>query len=126
MSYVIAWSVYVLMAVLLAFGFERYVAGHIASEQVRIFLRAFMLIVLFTPGFVSAGDIVYVVPACVGVMFNILAKSGIGFLKAALPLLLVSTVVFTVLFFREGKPDTAAALDGDDEADANDNNAGQH
>lgn len=109
MSYVIAWSVYVLMAALLAFAYERYVAGHIANAQLRIFLRAVLLIVLFTPGFVSVGDIVYVVPACVGVMFNILAKSGIGFLKAALPLLLVSAVVFTVLFFQDGKPPAGIA-----------------
>lgn len=101
MPYVIAWILYVSMAALLVLGHERYVAGHVASRQRRIFLRAFLLIILFTPGFVAAGDNVYIVPACVGVMFNILAKSGIGLLKAALPLLLVSSVVFGVLFFRE-------------------------
>jgi len=111
MSYVIAWSLYALMAALLVFGYERYVAGRMASRQWRIFLRACLVIVLFTPGFVVAGDNIYIVPACVGVMFNILAKSGTGFLKAALPLLLVSAVVFGVLFFRvrvqghAGRPD---------------------
>ncbi|MDI1301197.1 MAG: hypothetical protein PSX71_04780 [bacterium] len=105
MSYVIAWSLYVLMAALLVFGFERYVAGRIGSRQWRIFLRATLVIVLFTPGFVATDDMVYVVPACVGVMFNILAKSGTGLLKAALPLLLVFTLVFGVLFFRESRRD---------------------
>lgn len=105
MSYVIAWSLYVLMAALLVAGFERYVAGRMASRQWRIFLRATLVIVLFTPGFVAAGEDIYVVPACVGVVFNILAKSGTGLLKAALPLLLVSAVVFGVLFFSESRRD---------------------
>ncbi len=112
MSYVIAWSLYVLMAALLVFGFERYVTGRIASRQWRIFLRTFLVVVLFTPGVVAAGDNVYIVPACVGVMFNILAKSGTGLLKAALPLLLVFTLVFGVLAFRERGRGVAGAENG--------------
>jgi hypothetical protein len=100
MPYVIAWGIYLSMAALLMFGFERYLAWRIPSHQWRLFIRALMAIVLFTPGFVSAGDI-YVVPACVGVMFNILAHSGEGLLKAALPLLLAGVLVFGVLFLRE-------------------------
>lgn len=107
MPYVIAWTLYLLMAALLVFGFERYVAERITGRQLRIFLRASLLMVLFTPGFVSAGENVFVVPACVGVMFNILAKSGVGLLKAALPLLLAFSVVFGVLFFRESRRDDA-------------------
>lgn len=107
MPYVIAWTLYLLMAVLLVLGYERYVADRIDDRQLRIFLRALLAIVLFTPGFVSAGDHVFIVPACVGVMFNILAKSGTGFFKAALPLLLVSAGVFGVLHFRENRREDA-------------------
>lgn len=108
MSYVIAWLLYVLMAATMVFAFERYVAVRMASRQWRIFLRAFLVVVLFTPGVVATADGVYLVPACVGVMFNILAKSGTGFLKAALPLLLVFSVVFGVLFFRKSHRDDVA------------------
>lgn len=102
MAYMIAWSIYLLMAALLVFGYERYVAGYVGPRQLRIFLRALLAIMLFTPGFISAGA-VYVVPACVGVMFNLLAHSGVGMLKASLPLLFVSSVVFAVLFCREAR-----------------------
>lgn len=101
MAYALSWVVYVLMAVLIMFAFERYVSTWF-SRQPRIFIRVLLAIVLFTPGFVSAGT-VYLVPACVGILFNILAKSGDGLLKASLPMLLVSSVVFGVLFFLESR-----------------------
>lgn len=109
MAYVIAWSLYLSMALLLCAGYERYLTPVLADyRQLRIFLRALLWAGLFTPGLVAAGEQTYVVPACVGVMFNILAHQGTGFLKAALPLLLVFTVVFGVLFFREAaQPDAA-------------------
>jgi hypothetical protein len=99
-AYMVAWGLYLLMSVALMFSYERYIAPHIKHRQLRIFIRAVMAIGLFTPGIVSA-DTVYMAPACVGVVFNILEHSGIGVIKAALPLLFVSFVVFVTLFFWE-------------------------
>ncbi|MDP2228998.1 MAG: hypothetical protein Q8J78_16155 [Moraxellaceae bacterium] len=103
MAYVLSWCVYLLMAVLLMVAYERYVADLIGSRQWRVALRAFIAIVLFTPGFTSFGDMVYMVPACIAMLYHLLAKSGIGFMKASLPILLVSFVVYGVLFFRAGR-----------------------
>lgn len=100
MPYVIGWIIYLSMAALLMFGFERYLARFLTQRQWRIFIRALLAILLFTPGFVSA-DGIYVVPACVGVMFNILAHSGEGLFKASLPLLLAGALVYGVLFLVE-------------------------
>lgn len=102
MAYVIAWMLYLCMALLLCAGYERYLAPLLKEQrQLRIFLRSCLWVLLFTPGVVAAGEQTFVVPACVGVMFNILARSGVGTMKAALPLLLVFTLVFSVLCFRE-------------------------
>lgn len=101
MAYVIAWSVYLLMAALIMVGFERYLSEYF-SRQPRLFMRALLAIVFFTPGVVSA-DQMYMVPACIGMLFNLLAKSGDGFLKASLPILAVAVVVFGVLFVRESR-----------------------
>jgi hypothetical protein len=99
MAYALAWIVYLLMAALMVLAFERYVAGHV-PRQPRLFIRALLAVVLFTPGWVSV-ETVYMVPACIAVLFNLLAKSGSGLLKAALPLLTMSSVVFGVLLFLE-------------------------
>lgn len=99
MAYALAWGVYLLMAALIVLAFERYVAAMV-PRQPRIFIRALLMVGLFTPGWVSA-ETVYMVPACIAVLFNLLAKSGIGLLKASLPLLVVWTTVFGVLLFRE-------------------------
>jgi len=101
MAYVIAWSVYLLMAALIMVGFERYLSEY-CSRQLRMFIRALLAIILFTPGFVTAGE-TYMVPACIGLLFNLLAKSGDGFLKACLPMLAVAVLVFGVLFFLESR-----------------------
>ncbi|MGH8491492.1 MAG: hypothetical protein ACRERR_00060 [Moraxellaceae bacterium] len=104
MGYVIAWLLYIGMAALLQLGFERYLTPYLqAQRQLRIFLRSLLAILLFTPGVVVNGDGLFVVPACVGVMFNILAKSPYGLLQAALPLLLVAAVVYGILFFVESR-----------------------
>lgn len=103
MAYAIAWGIYVLMAVLLMAGFERYLAGLITVRRLRIALRALLAILLFTPGVVSA-DHLYVVPASIAVLFNLLAHSRLGLLQALLPLLLAQTLVFGLLFLREALP----------------------
>jgi peptidoglycan biosynthesis protein MviN/MurJ (putative lipid II flippase) len=111
MGYAIAWVIYLVMAVLLQIGFERYLTPYLlAQRQLRIFLRSLLAILLFTPGVVLNADGVFIVPACVGVMFNILAKSPYGLLQAALPLLLVSAVVYGILFALERRrgPEAAA------------------
>jgi glucan phosphoethanolaminetransferase (alkaline phosphatase superfamily) len=100
MSDGIAWGIYLGMAVLLVFGYERYIACRILNRHWRIFLRALLVIGLFTPGVVTGGE-VYIVPACVGVMFNLLAHSNEGMLQAVLPLLVVGTVVFAMIFVAE-------------------------
>lgn len=105
MAYALAWIVYLLMAALIVAGFERYLAAYF-SRQPRLFLRALLAVGLFTPGFVSAGT-VYMVPACVAILFNILSRSGLGLLKASLPMLLVSTVVFGVLLVLEKRRQSA-------------------
>ncbi len=100
MGYAIAWVIYLIMAVLIQLGYERYLTPYLAAQRrLRIFLRSLLAIVLFTPGVVMSGEGMFVVPACVGVMFNILAQSPYGFLQAALPLLLAGAVVFGILFF---------------------------
>lgn len=102
MAYLIAWGLYLVMAVLLMLGYERYITRFLAdSRQLRIFLRALLAILLFTPGFVVHGELVYMVPAAVGVMFNILAHKPLAVLQASLPLLVVSVVTYSLLFFRE-------------------------
>lgn len=102
MAIAIAWGLYVSMAALLMFGYERYLTPYLAEQrQLRIFLRALMAILLFTPGFVLDSGSFYLVPACVGVMFNILAHKPVAVMQAALPLLLAATVVYGILLFRE-------------------------
>ncbi|MDQ8037399.1 MAG: hypothetical protein REI12_08260 [Pedobacter sp.] len=104
MGYVIAWLIYLVMTVLIQLGYERYLTPYLAEQrQLRIFLRSLLAILLFTPGVVMSGEGVFVVPACVGVMFNILAKSPYGLLQAALPLLLVAAVVYGILFALEAR-----------------------
>lgn len=99
MAYALAWIVYLLMAALILLAFERYLAAYV-PRQPRLFIRALLAVGLFTPGWVSA-ESVYMVPACIAVLFNVLAKSADGLLKASLPLLGMSTIVFAVLLVRE-------------------------
>jgi hypothetical protein len=109
MVYLIAWLVYLVMAALLVFGFERYVAGYLHHRQLRIFIRSMLAIGLFTPGVAGAEAGYYLVPAWIEVLFNLLAHSREGMMKAALPLLLVMAVVFAVLFVREARGGTEPA-----------------
>lgn len=109
MAYALAWIVYLLMAALIMAGFERYLSAYF-PRQPRIFLRALLAIVLFTPGVVVA-EAMYIVPACVAMLFNVLARSGEGLLKASLPMLAVSTLVFGVLFFLEYRRQTEPPAD---------------
>lgn len=99
MAYALAWIVYLLMAALIMLAFERYVAAFV-PRQPRLFIRALLAVGLFTSGWVSA-ETVYMVPACIAVLFNLLAKSADGLLKASLPLLAMSTIVFAILLVRE-------------------------
>ena len=109
MAYLIAWSLYLLMAGLLQAGYERYVAGLLPAGRWRAGLRALLAVVLFTPGVVASASGLAVVPACIGVLFNVLAHSPLGLAKALLPLLLSSSVVFAVLWWRESRAGQAAA-----------------
>lgn len=114
MAYALAWIVYLLMAALIVFAFERYVAAFL-PRQPRQFIRVLLVVGLFTPGWVSA-EAVYMVPACIAVLFNLLAKSADGLLKASLPLLLAYVLVFAFLLLREWRRprDTAVASVGED------------
>ena len=109
MAYAIAWAIYLLMAALLQFGYERYVADLISMRRLRIGLRALLAIVLFTPGVVSSQEGLFVVPACIGVLFNVLSHGGAGLVKALLPLLLSTSLVFGVLFLLEFRREQADA-----------------
>lgn len=101
----IAWGIYLGMAALLMLGFERYLAGYIGNRQGLVVVRSLLGIGLFTPGVVNAEEGMYVVPACIGVLFNLLARSGVGMMKAALPMLLAGALVFGVLFLLESLRD---------------------
>lgn len=103
MAYLIAWLIYLTAAALLMAGFERYLAGLIRQRQLRIFCRSLVAIVLFTPGVAYGDQHYYMVPACIEVLFNVLAHSRDGMLKAALPILLVTAVVFAGLFVYEAR-----------------------
>lgn len=100
MAYFTAWVVYLAMAILMMLIYERYAAPLIAARPLRVSLRAVMAIGLFTPGAVTTGG-GYMVPASIGVVYQLLARSGTGMLKAALPLLLATAVVFAALFLYE-------------------------
>lgn len=97
MAQVIAGFLYLFMAALLVVFYERHVAVFIPSRRWRIFLRALALLLLFTPGLISAGGEIYPVPASIAVLYNLLSHSWIGTLKAMLPLLLSGALVFAVL-----------------------------
>lgn len=115
MAYALAWIVYLLMAALIVLAFERYVAAFVPAQP-RVFIRALLAVGLFTPGWVSA-ETVYMVPASIAVLFNILAKSPDGLLKASLPLLLAYVLVFAILLLREWRrPGGAGLADAKDEA----------
>lgn len=101
MDILVAWGLYLGMAVLLVLGFERYLAGYLTHRRLRIMVRTLLCVGLFTPGIVVSDEGVYVVPACIGVLFNLLARSGPGMMKAALPLLLSSALVFGALYLVE-------------------------
>lgn len=104
MAYELAWVIYILMAAFFMFAYERLVAPALRERrQLRLFLRALTGILLFTPGIVLHEGVVYPVPACVGVMFNILAHKPLAILQAMLPLLFVSSIVFGILLFRESR-----------------------
>lgn len=113
MAYVIAWALYLLMAGLLQAGYERYVAGLLPAGRLRVILRALLAIVLFTPGVIASEGGLSVVPACIGVLFNVLAHSGVGLVKALLPLLLSTSVVFAVLWLRDSRAGGASAARAD-------------
>lgn len=98
MDYTAAWVIYLIMAVLFMLGYERYIASLLAGQrEKRIFFRAFLAILLFTPGVVIHGDMLYIAPACVGIVFNILVHNTLGVLQATLPLLAAGFIVFGVL-----------------------------
>ena len=101
MGYLVAWGLYLLMAALLVAGFERYLAGYVTDARWRVLLRGLLAVGLFTPGLVAADDQVYLVPACIAVLFNILAHSWMGVVKSSLPLFLAGVLVFAVLALRE-------------------------
>lgn len=101
MAYLIAWALYLTMAVLLVASFERYLAGYISNGRTLVFARCVIGIGLFTPGVATSDEGVYLVPACIGVLFNLLARSPLGMMKAALPLLLAGVLVFGLLFLLE-------------------------
>ncbi len=110
MAYVLAWVIYLAMAALLLLFYERYVAPLLASAQWRLMLRALVAVLLFTPGLVAGhGDAVHVVPACIAVLFGLLAKSPETMAKAALPLLVVATLVYAALFALAGRRPAAPA-----------------
>ena len=124
MSYLIAWGIYLLMAAALMWLFNRYFADLLGQGLWRLLARVLLAIVLFTPGFVDE-DVVYVVPAWIGVFFNLLSHDKAGLIKSLLPLLLACAVVFGLLGLREllrrktavHTPGTAeAAADKDDVA----------
>lgn len=98
MDYTAAWVIYLTMALLFMLGYERYIASLLAGQrEKRIFLRAFLAIMLFTPGVVIHGDMLYMTPACVGIVFNILVHNSLGVLQSILPLLAAGFVVFGLL-----------------------------
>ena len=97
MAQVIAGLLYLAMAALLVFFYERYVTVFIPSRRWRIFLRALAAVLLFTPGLISASGEIYPVPASIAVLYNLLSHSRIGTLKAALPLLLSGALVYAAL-----------------------------
>lgn len=109
MAYVIAWALYLLMAGLLQAGHERYLSPSLPAGRWRTGLRALLAVVLFTPGVVASEAGLSVVPACIGVLFNVLAHSGLGLAKALLPLLLSTSVVFGVLWLRAARAGRAPA-----------------
>ena len=109
MAYALAWVVYLLMAALIMAGFERYLGAY-CSRQWRLFIRALLALIFFTPGVDLPGVVTpgvvtagggHMVPACIGVLLNLLAKSGDGLVKASLPVLAMAVVVFGALFVRE-------------------------
>lgn len=112
MAYAIAWLLYLMMAALLQLAYERYLAPHIGHRRLRVGLRALVAIGLFTPGLVSSPEGLYVVPACIGVLFNLLAHSATGLMKAVLPLLLVTALVFAVLWLLEHRERQPARAGG--------------
>lgn len=100
MSYLIAWGIYLLMGAALMLLFNRYFADFLGQGLWRLCARVLLAIVLFTPGFVEE-DVVYVVPAWIGVFFNLLSHDKAGLIKSLLPLLLACAVVFGLLGLRE-------------------------
>lgn len=109
MAYVIAWALYLLMAGLLQAGYGRYLAPLLPAGRWRSGLRALLAVVLFTPGVVASETGLSVVPACIGVLFNVLAHSPLGLAKALLPLLLSTSLVFALLWWRESRAGRASA-----------------
>jgi hypothetical protein len=107
MAYYIAWGLYITAAVLLQFGCERYLTPYLTVSSWRIFMRALLAIALFTPGVGVDDGQYYLVPALVGVVFHLLSHQFYGVLQALLPLLLVSGIVFTVLFMWYREPAAA-------------------
>lgn len=97
---VMAWALYIAMAVLLMAMFERYLAPYLRPYgQSVLMLRTLLAILLFTPGWVLDAEQFYLVPATTAVLFNVLAQKPMAVLQACLPLLLTSTLVFAGLFW---------------------------
>lgn len=98
MGYILAWLVYFGVAISLVVIFHRYFEG-LLPRAWGLALRVLLCVILFTPWFVE-GDARYVpVPACIAVLFNVMAHSSIEALKALLSLLFTGVVASGILLF---------------------------
>lgn len=105
MAYGLSWLVYLLAAAGIVFFSYRYIEGFFKQELV-LWWRGALLILLFAPWYVPGAEMILPVPAVIAVLFNILAKDLAEVLKALLPILGLTTV-FTgaLLFLRRAKVD---------------------
>ena len=107
MTYALAWLLYVVAAVALVSIYWRYLEGFLPQVW-GLILRVFLITVLFTPWVVQGANGNLPAPACIAVLFSLLAHAREDALRALAAIVGASLLVITVLLIRV-RPDASPA-----------------
>ncbi len=103
-GYLMAWPLYLGVAFLL-FRLYRRQFMPLLPEGWRAVSAGLLAVVLFTPWPID-GDTWFPAPAIIAVLFNLMERDGLGLLKSLFPLLLLSTVVCSVAWFKSRRAES--------------------
>jgi len=103
-GYLIAWIVYLATAVVLLRVFRRHFMPMLPPGW-RPVAAGLLAVVLFTPWPID-GDTWLPAPAMIAVVFNLMERDVLGVLKSLFPLLLLSTLVCSVAWWKSRRAES--------------------